>query len=570
MTEQLKFIPLSDISLIKNYRDVEPPSEKDEDVIELSKSVAKFGVMQAILLREHPDQPGKYQLIFGHRRFLASRVAKLETIPASIKEVADDDILDLQVTENLQRKDVHPMDEAVAFQLLMKRKSYSIEEIGARFAKKPEFIAQRLKLNDLAPELQKDFKANKMLVGHALLICRLGHNDQLTLKKNRFSAHEGYGSVSNIQDYIERHVIHKLSAAPFKLNDVTLNPGAGPCHTCPKRSGANRLLFADVKEDDRCFDAGCFQAKLDAHFLTELRNIIETKPNIILVKDRHDNLPKPVTVLLKEMKVDVLGDDKWDSYGYGKNKKSTKAFYLTGYHRGEEKTIYIQGSAAKTDKSGKKIGEDPKILIEGIKTREKRSKELDLEKIHKATLDEVNKLNNLKTPGLKHQGVADRGIMVFLLLEMAHSGAAGHADDIICKNLKNLPKESARGDKGYHPDYIKKLGAVTDDQLAYIVRTICLGMYGNRNLVYGIDIEDTTLRMIAEYAGVDVKAIEKAQGEISLKRQDRVAKRIKDLQATKKDTAAPTKTVKGKVSPKKAAKTKAKPVEVDEDEEDDE
>jgi ParB family chromosome partitioning protein len=187
---ELKTLSLSDITMVKNYRDVNPPSEKDPDVIELSQSFLKNGVLQAILVRPKKDEAGKYELIFGHRRYMGAVVAKLDGIPANIKEVPDEDILELQVTENLQRKDVHPIDEAVAFRSLIKDKGYTTDEIALRFGKKPEYVAQRLKLNELVPELQKDFKRNLMLLGHALLISRLPPSDQVAVKK--YNNSEGY------------------------------------------------------------------------------------------------------------------------------------------------------------------------------------------------------------------------------------------------------------------------------------------------------------------------------------------------------------------------------------------
>ncbi|MBC7874973.1 MAG: ParB/RepB/Spo0J family partition protein, partial [Ferruginibacter sp.] len=235
----LKNIPLSNISMIRNYRDVEPPSEKDTDVMELAESIKKYEVMQAVLLRPDKNKKDHYQLIFGHRRFMASKVAGKETIPASIKEIADDDILELQVTENLQRKDVHPMDEAVAFKSLIDKKKYKVEEIALRFAKKPEYIAQRLKLNDLIPDAQKTFKTKgtSMLMGHAVLLARLTPDDQKETLKNR----REFGSVSSLNDYIERNVMRDLSKASFDTKDATLFLQAGACTACPKRSGCSTL-----------------------------------------------------------------------------------------------------------------------------------------------------------------------------------------------------------------------------------------------------------------------------------------------------------------------------------------
>lgn len=176
--ETIKRILLADITPLHNYREVSPPSEKDADVKELAESINKHGQLQACLVRLHPDKQGKYQLYVGFRRFLAAKAAKLQSLKCEVKEAGDDDILELQITENMQRKNPHPLDEAVAYKTLIMLKNYSVKEIAARFGKGKDYITQRIKLNDLIPGLQKDFSQDKMLLGHALLLCRLTPDDQ--------------------------------------------------------------------------------------------------------------------------------------------------------------------------------------------------------------------------------------------------------------------------------------------------------------------------------------------------------------------------------------------------------
>ncbi len=556
---ELKFIPLSDIEMISNYRDVEPVSETDPDVIELAQSFLKMGVLQPALLRPKKGVIGKYELIFGHRRYMGCRVAKLEMIPSNIQEVADGDILELQVTENLQRKDVHGMDEAIAFQSLIKDKGYTVEDIAARFGKKLDFITHRLKLNDLIPDLQKAFKKNAISIGQAFVLCRLKTEDQ-KLVASEFKDNFHTASVWDVQDWINRNVIRQLSSAPFKRNDITLNPKAGACDTCQKRSGCNTLLFADIKEDDRCFDSTCFQVKMDAFFLVQLREIVETKPSIHIVQDTNDKVAKEAVTLLKQMNVTVLPNEKWNRYGYGiKNGVAAKGFFLNGHYRGKIETIYIAGTAKKDAKAKgkgatKRTAADIDLEITGIKCRQKRAAELDLEKIHKETVSQMKGKPAIEKPGLKHQGQVDRGILIYLLVhELARM-----SDDEIRGALKNkLPKEPTRDKAEYQVGYIKALGQINDDDLAFIIRKICMEKYAGRNLQYGIGTEDATLRLIAEYSGVDIKTIEGAQSAEAKKRIERADKRIKALQAEKKALPAPKSNSAKEKSDKKAKGSKA-------------
>lgn len=560
----LQFIPLANIEPIKNYRDTEPVSEKDPDVIELSKSFLKVGVLQPVLLRPK-NGTGKYELIFGHRRLAACKAAGLEQIPANIKEVPDGDILELQVTENLQRKDVHPMDEAIAFRSLIKEKHYQVEEIAARFGKQPAFVTQRLKLNDLAPDLRKDFKNGQMLLGHALLICRLTEKDQVELRKNRVGQYRsGYGTVSDIEEYIERHIMHKLSSAPFKHDDETLNKTAGPCTSCPKRSGTNPLLFPDVREDDRCFDAACFATKLTVFAVRRITEVIQEEPDILLIGYQHKKTDKAIEKLIKEMKLQVLNEYSGFSTSasnYNGFKKKVKGIWVNGDNLGQTTTIYIKGpSEAKKTTPGQAMKPDEvKDSIARIRDREKRAKELDIEKVHRTTLQQLEAVKELKKPGLKHQGVIDRGIMVYLLI----TEAAGYeARDSVRSGLSKLPKKQG-GIHAYQVDYIKALGKLSDDDIAFICRTICLKKWGNPKTVSGITDASTTLKLIAEYAGVDTKTIEKEQAAAAEARAERVKKRIKGLndqiaQKPKKEEKAPSKTASKKTASQKPKKENAK------------
>jgi ParB/RepB/Spo0J family partition protein len=532
---ELKFIRLTDIEPIKNYRDTEPVKATDPDVIELADSIKKLGVLQPALVRPKGRTADKYQLIFGHRRHIACGVAGIEMLPCNVQEVADGDILELQVTENLQRKDVHPMDEAIAFQSLIKDKGYTTEDIAARFGKKLEFVVGRLKLNELIPDLQKRFKKNEFSAGQAFLMARLKKDDQVFMNRRYGADHFHAASIHNIQEDIERNLLRQLSSAPWKRDDATLDPKAGPCTTCQKRSGCNRLLFHDIEKDDRCFDKECYDRKAEVFFMRQLKEILETKPDICLVSD-HGEPAKPVQQLIKEMKVAILPSGKYQTYNYGKYKKKAKAFQLTGFRRGQMVEIYLEGAAAPA-KVNKKTGKvkrtaaDIDAEIKGIQERQKRAKELDVVKVQKNILDALSKKKESLLPGFKHQGVIDRGIMIFLLLEKA-TGFSSR--DKIRAKLKSLPKGEP-GQYAYKTEYLKALGKLSDDDIAYICREICLDHWGNDKTVYSVGEGETAVREIAAYAGIGVTGIELEQKHEADKRVARADKRIKALRDEKKE-----------------------------------
>jgi ParB/RepB/Spo0J family partition protein len=524
---ELKFIPLQDIIMLTNYRDVEPVNEKDPEIIELSKSISKHGVMQPILVRPN-GKAGKYELIFGHRRLVAGKLAKLDTIPSNIKPVKDEEILEYQVTENLQRKDVHPMDEAVAFKSLIDKRKYSVDEIALRFAKSKEFITQRLKLNDLIPELQKDFKKGTMLLGHAIAFCRLTPEDQKSAKEN-IKWSNSYRTVADLHNYIDRNIIQNLSAAAFKKDDADLVPAAGACKVCPKRSGFNRSLFSDLDKEDRCFDKACFEMKTAAFIAIKAREIVESEPSVYLVCDNSKDIPAPIKNMAKELDVKILSDDTDFSDSTYKGSKFTKkasGFYVQGYKAGQRKTIYLPGSGSKgagsstatkeKEKSGKLTVADIDAEIKGISDREKRAKQLNINKIHQEIETQAKKEKSNILSLKPHAN--DRAIMIYILLT-----EVGYNPDWRNETM------------GYAFEKFDKLSKWTDQQLSELIRKIVF----DRMIHAGSDGEvrhkHTAIRLIAQYAGIDIKAIEKAQQEIADKRNERIAKRISDLKEKKKE-----------------------------------
>lgn len=139
---------------------------------ELTESVRKLGVLQAILVR-----PGKahnsFEIVAGHRRFRAAKAAGLETIPANVRELTDVEVLEIQLVENLQRNDLHPLDEAEGYRRLMATKKYDVARIAERTGRSVKYVYDRVKLLQLTPALQKLFRADRITAGHAILLARL-------------------------------------------------------------------------------------------------------------------------------------------------------------------------------------------------------------------------------------------------------------------------------------------------------------------------------------------------------------------------------------------------------------
>src|SRR5579872_1170427 len=275
---------------------------RDEGLAELGASILKTGgVIQDALVRPRfatkedlkllpkgtavGDQ--YYQLVFGERRWRASKLVKMETLTCKIRDLDDDTALELMIVENGQREDVHPLEEGLGYKVLLD-KARTVEYIAETVAKKSlSHVYARMQLAQLLPPIQEAFFAGKIHASHATEICRLQPKEQEQVFLECFggAAERDYDSdkeykalaqvmkdptaeasvsVKRLRAWIASHIHIDLSKAPFDTKDAELVKGAGACTNCPKRTGSNPSLFADVKRGDTCTDPTCYGAKKDA------------------------------------------------------------------------------------------------------------------------------------------------------------------------------------------------------------------------------------------------------------------------------------------------------------------
>src|SRR5438094_1188033 len=236
------------------------------------------GVLAPLLVRELEES--NYEVIAGARRLRAAKLAELQIVPVRIVKLTDAEAIEAQCVENLQREDIHPLEEALGFKSLLELgEPYNIAHIAARAGKSEAYIYGRLRLADLIPPVAEEFLKDKITIGHALLIAKLPASQQQEAFGAAFRSMwttEGNTQVlipvKELAAWIESNILLQLASAPFDNQDETLLPAAGSCVNCPKRTGFNKLLFADVRKDS-CTDPQCFRAKLDAH----IAKTMETK-----------------------------------------------------------------------------------------------------------------------------------------------------------------------------------------------------------------------------------------------------------------------------------------------------
>lgn len=146
---------------------------------ELAFSIQESGVFQPIILRQPDPKLKRYELIAGERRFRASKLAHQETIPAIIRQMSDEKMMEVAVLENLQREDLTPLEEAQAYQTLMDKLSLTQAQVAERLGKSRPYIANYLRLLGLPNEIKELVSAGKLSMGQARTLLGLKDRKQL-------------------------------------------------------------------------------------------------------------------------------------------------------------------------------------------------------------------------------------------------------------------------------------------------------------------------------------------------------------------------------------------------------
>ena len=249
---------------------------------ELAESIRTNGLIQPITVR--PNSQG-FEIVAGARRFRAAQLAELFSLPARIVDINDAQALEWQLVENSQRVDVHPYEEAQGFQRLLDMPGYDVATLVEKSGKSAAHVYARLSLLQLVPSIAEAFSAERITASHANLLARLPQEAQATAyeqcwRKDWQDKEPHLLPAKHLSAWIQTNLYLSLAEAPFDKEDTTLNPPAGACVTCPRRSGFNTSLFADV-QGDQCLDAPCFHTKINAHIDRE----VAAHPELIQIEN---------------------------------------------------------------------------------------------------------------------------------------------------------------------------------------------------------------------------------------------------------------------------------------------
>lgn len=312
------------ITLIPAYN-IEPNPENprkkisQDELEELAQSIRSVGLLQPITVRmivdDTENEVWHYEIICGHRRFEASKLAGLREIPCIVRELSDDEAYEIMVTENLQRKDVDPFEEAEAFSALRGR-GYDTDTLAAKFGKSRTYIFTRLKLSCLIPDFKAMYEAGNIEFSHCLIIARLDEDFQ---KKLLTKYESTYGSLKGATIRDLRYAIASMGTSLARAYFDT-----SKCAECPKNT-ACASLFLDMREAV-CEDAKCYREKTVSYVVGQFEAVARRNPDFFILDEKNIYLSDDDKIICDKLKDLGFRFDKGkgDPNAYRDVKRKTK------------------------------------------------------------------------------------------------------------------------------------------------------------------------------------------------------------------------------------------------------
>ena len=276
----MDIIQMINVGLIEtsplNPRKVVDPNS----IMELSESIKSVGLLQPITVRLISQLPLRYELILGSRRLAACKLLNKIEVQAIVKEMTDDEVLEAMIIENLQRKDIEPLDEANAFNELLS-KNKTIEDIAATVGKSTFFVRGRLKLIDLIDDFKLLLAEHKLVLSNAYEICKVDKEIQQAIYDQHYA--DGIDATQDWSKLSLSEIKEKLSKTFYSLLDVDFDKTE--CNGCKYNTTTASSLFNEYRENN-CTNLSCFQSKKQNYIIQMINDCLEREIPIMVVAGR--------------------------------------------------------------------------------------------------------------------------------------------------------------------------------------------------------------------------------------------------------------------------------------------
>jgi ParB family chromosome partitioning protein len=569
----LKSIPICELDTSPlNYRKSFPRKELDE----LAADISQHGIISNLVVRR--SESCRYELVAGERRFRAAKIAGLEEVPVNIVTLTDQEVIEIQLSENLQRSDTHPMEEAFAIERLQSVYK-NIDEIVLRIGKSKAFVYKRLKLLSLIEPIQDLFMADKCTVQQAYEIATISSESQ----KDFFEEYcMDWKEDEDFEMPETSHALDRfrydLTEAPFDTNDQELIPTMGACNSCPFNSAAVNSLFPEMAKEAICSNKECYNKKCLLNFSLKVKKFLtEDQPEALILQgnpERFENLLQVIPGVESFPKFNYyniqtldkpgipnredyldedgeLGDDEgfkealeeyeneMDEYEFQlvsanfkkglliSERKITIVFFnseiISKRHsfKSSPKAADVQSAI----KSGTATIELLQGEIDRIHLKEERSIELDREKVQAEVQSQfMNQLDKLCSKPTEADLVAVR-LILFQSLDFSTRNTV----------LQSLFIENEKFDYRDNEQLYRQLENLSEDQFAYLIRMAVASKSDSKN-----PKSETAyfLYKMAEQAGLQLEEIENKQKVKSDKRQINQLEKISRLKKQIGETKA--------------------------------
>ena len=266
-----------DITTVHPSADNHRKTFNDASLQELAESIREVGVLQAIAVR--PRTEGGYEIIYGERRYRASLLAGAKTIKGTIyNNITDDEAEDMSLSENLQREEVRPTEEAKAFKRLLEKGRYDIYSLAGRFGRSEKYIYTRLKLNELYAPIGELLDNDTITISVAEEISTY----EPAIQKDVYEEHLKADSRDNWTGYtlnlFKRHFekCYTTDLEQYKFDKTE-------CKACV-HNAANYNLFAEHNGCGHCTNRKCLETKNAAHVAKETEKLLKSDPKLVVAR----------------------------------------------------------------------------------------------------------------------------------------------------------------------------------------------------------------------------------------------------------------------------------------------
>ena len=556
-----------DITTVQPSADNHRKTFNDTSLQELAENIREVGVLQAIAVR--PRMAGGYEIIYGERRYRASLLAGAKTIKATIyNNITDDEAEDMSLSENLQREEVRPTEEAKAFKRLLEKGRYDMYSLVSRFGRSEKYIYTRLKLNELYQPIGELLDNETITISVAEEISTYEPNIQKDvyekhLKEDSRDNWAGY-TLKLFKKYFEEYYTTDLEQYKFDKTE---------CKACV-HNAANYNLFAEHNGCGHCTNRKCLDTKNAAFVAKETEKLLKSDPKLVIARPYYGGMNETALQKLdkkgheiKELNYTVSAQsfpkapEAPRQEQFSKPKEYEQAVQ-TFEQKNEEYARKVEELNRKKEegriKTYVKVGqtepelcyveinkkETAPVTIETLQERDKRFKQLSVEKIVADTKKVVRENDYPESPFTQYED----GMMYFIMLtklQRKHYPICGIKDQPIRLDEKQRMKIVAK---------------LTDAQKTVIKRDfinhfLCEDAYGDNSA-------SKLLRDFANMHFPDQYGLAKATHEEEYqKRHERLDERIKEMKKVEKAAAKeaeqqPT-TEAGKTEKKVTAKAKS-------------